>query len=66
MTLACRQGTTRAQLTAKHGPGKLRHYPKADDITYYDTLDDLLRADPKAKVIKDNWGDLVALFPFLE
>lgn len=39
---------------------------KADDITYYDTLDDLLRADPKAKVIRDNWGDLVALFPFLE
>lgn len=37
----------------------------ADHITYYDTLDDLLRADPRAKVVTDNWGDLVALFPFL-
>jgi len=25
----------------------------------------VLRADPKAKVISDNWGDLVKLFPFL-
>lgn len=38
----------------------------ADCITYYDTLDDLLRADPKAKVISENKGDLVNLFPFLK
>lgn len=37
-----------------------------NDITYYDTLDDLLRADPRAKVIMDNRGDLVAMFPFLK
>lgn len=38
----------------------------AEHITYYDTLDDLLRADPRAKVIMDNRGDLVAMFPFLK
>jgi len=38
----------------------------ANDITYYDTLDDLLRADPRAKVISENKGDLEALFPFLK
>ena len=37
-----------------------------DHATRYDTLDGLLRADPRAKVIESNWGDLIALFPFLE
>jgi hypothetical protein len=36
-----------------------------DHATHYDTLDDLLRADPRAKVIQEKWGDLTSLFPFL-
>lgn len=37
-----------------------------NDITYYDTLDILQRADPQAKVITENKSNLVDAFPFLQ
>ena len=36
-----------------------------EKITYYDTLDQLLKADPSAKVIMDNKDDLSKVYQFL-